>query len=107
MIASNIDEGDVLILSAGSMRYTGPHPVAPAIADAGACADACGNLPGCNAWTFCSSQHGCGTGCKAWSAKYPKRECLFNAVCEAKTAGPQHAYVCLLTGSPAPTPPNT
>uniref|UniRef100_A0A383VEC9 Apple domain-containing protein n=1 Tax=Tetradesmus obliquus TaxID=3088 RepID=A0A383VEC9_TETOB len=65
-------EGDVLVLAAGTLAYTGPHPSSPTLTSAAECANACGLLPGCNAWTFCSRQSGCGSGCSSWVAKHPK-----------------------------------
>eukprot|EP00879_Flechtneria_rotunda_P005083 GHRR01005361.1.p1 GENE.GHRR01005361.1~~GHRR01005361.1.p1 ORF type:complete len:281 (+),score=51.02 GHRR01005361.1:258-1100(+) len=64
--------GDVLVLSAGSLAYEGPHPAEPAITNAAACAHHCGLLPDCNAWTFCSKRSGCSNGCSAWAKQHPK-----------------------------------
>ncbi|KAF8058084.1 hypothetical protein HT031_005744 [Scenedesmus sp. PABB004] len=69
--AANLDGAELLVLDAGSLRYRGPHAGA-AFTDADACADACGALPGCNAWTWCGRPGGCGSGCGAWTAKHAK-----------------------------------
>ncbi|GBF88244.1 hypothetical protein Rsub_00956 [Raphidocelis subcapitata] len=65
--------GALLVLSAGSLAYDGSHPGNASIASAGACADACAALPGCNAWTFCGDGvAGCGSGCKGYTDLHPK-----------------------------------
>lgn len=66
-------KGDVLILDVGSLSFQGNHPAFPPFGEEG-CADACARTPGCNAWTFCSSKDGCGSGCKAYIAQNPQCE---------------------------------
>jgi len=68
-------KGDTLILDVGSLQFQGNHPMFPPFNEDG-CADACARTPGCNAWTFCSSKEGCGSGCRAYVEKNPPCECL-------------------------------
>jgi hypothetical protein len=63
-------QGDTLIFELGSLSFQGNHPMSPPLSEQG-CADACLRTPGCNAWTFCSSKDGCGSGCKAYTEKNP------------------------------------
>jgi hypothetical protein len=71
--------GELLVLSAGSLTYDGNHPQ-PRFTDAGACEAACASVPGCNAWTWCSKEAGCGSGCSSWVKQHPK--------CKQKTTIP-------------------
>lgn len=73
-------EGSVLVLDVGSLWQK--HPADPpfGIATAAECQQRCAVLPGCTAYRFCNKQAGCGSGCKAYAAKYPQAK--------AASAGP-------------------
>lgn len=39
------------------------------------CVEACARTPGCNAYSYCDKESGCGIGCKAYSKDNP--QCKF------------------------------
>lgn len=66
----------------GLIVISGQPPHVPAF-NADGCADACSRTLGCNAWTYCDSEEGCGSGCQAYTREHPKRE---PAGCDRRTA---------------------
>lgn len=108
--------GDVLVLSAGTLKYAGSHPSNATITSADGCRDACMALPGCNAWTFCGNgTAGCGSGCKSHSKRNPKSElgraafargATLNQGCVGPSASIQGLVAddCKIASSPPPNP---
>lgn len=77
----------LLVLDAGSLTYSGNHPRNASVTTAEQCSTICGQLPSCNAWTFCNNvTHGCGSGCAAWVADHPKRKSLSSSLLQAPQA---------------------
>jgi hypothetical protein len=72
-------KGQLLVLDAGSLSFQGNHPMFPPF-NADGCAAAYARTRGCNAWTFCDSKEGCGSGCQAYKRDHPSREFISNRV---------------------------
>lgn len=70
--------GEVLVLDVSSLSYQGNHPMFPTLSKPEQCGFVCSATPGCNAWTYCNATEGCGSGCLAYTAKNPQRECRPN-----------------------------
>lgn len=66
-------QGDVLVLDAGSMT-PGDSPLASPYMSDDECNNVCARTPGCNAWVYCNSEQGCGSGCKDYTKQNPSCE---------------------------------
>jgi hypothetical protein len=90
-------KGDVLVLDVSSLFYQGNHPMFPSIGNAATCAGYCNKTVGCNAWTFCNSTDGCGSGCVEFVKTNPKRKwrCCWRVAATAVAAAAAHKAVLL------------
>ncbi len=62
-------DAPILVLSVGTMRPAADGAAPRGAADAGACCKACQETDGCNGWSFCSREAGCGSqgACTAYN----------------------------------------
>lgn len=85
----SIKGGDLIIMDVESLLA--PRPGLGIACDTCAgpdyhdmCVWACARTPGCNAYSYCDKESGCGTGCKAYSKDNPQRElgmmCVINTM---------------------------
>lgn len=59
-------QGDVVKLDVNSLYYIGGPNHPPTVTNALQCCNECKKTPGCNAWTYCNSKEGCGSGCSEY-----------------------------------------
>jgi hypothetical protein len=54
--------GEILKLDINSWEYSAGPNKPPKVTSAAECCDQCRSMAGCNAWTFCWKEGGCGSG---------------------------------------------
>jgi hypothetical protein len=68
-------KGNLLVLDVSSLKYQGSRSSgSPSIHNPDACAAFSHRTAGCNAWTYCESAAGCGSGCVDYVKANPQRE---------------------------------
>lgn len=59
----SIPTGDILVLNVNSWFLENGFMIPPRVTTAVGCAEECGRLEECNAWSYCHDPQGCGSGC--------------------------------------------